>query len=131
MFNWSKFLDIAMELSLKNEEEYLRSSLSRYYYSIFNQSRDYLTDILNEYKYSKIDNPHVEVRNRFLNSNDTLEISIGKSLEFLRRLRNDADYDKYKTKTYFKNNLEKAKFKSQKASQSLDVLIRNHQCGWK
>ena len=28
MFNWSKFLDIAMELSLKNEEEYLRSSLS-------------------------------------------------------------------------------------------------------
>lgn len=58
MFNWSKFLDIAMELSLKNEEEYLRSSLSNMGGNDimdskeFNELKDFY-QLMNEFKVEK------------------------------------------------------------------------------
>lgn len=130
MFDWSKFSIVANELSSKNDEEYLRSAIGRYYYSIFNQSRDYLTDILKEYEYANIDNPHAEIRDRFLNSKNELENEIGESLLFLRKLRNKADYNKYDSSKFFLKNINKAKKEYNDANEYLDKLIKNHKYYW-
>ncbi|WP_406535401.1 hypothetical protein [Methanobrevibacter sp.] len=42
MFEWSDFCDVADELANNSKEAYIRSSIDRYYYSLFGSSREYL-----------------------------------------------------------------------------------------
>lgn len=90
---WEKFFTLAEELSKTNEEEYLRSAISRYYYSLFNLCRFYLVNVMNEYEFDSKNNIHTKIIKRMINSNDYNEFEIGKNLKYLRNRRNNADYD--------------------------------------
>ena len=95
-FYWKDYLDLAHKLindsqSDTLEEAYLRSSVSRSYYSIFCLARNFLEN--NKGKtFGKYD-IHKEVRNEFINSADISEQMVGQILFDLRTDRNDADYD--------------------------------------
>ncbi len=94
-FDWRSYLLLADEL-LKHQnpaisqEAYLRSAISRAYYSVFCIARNFL--IRNSVIIPRVDT-HKFVRERYLNSRHKLEREIGKGLRNLWRHRKDADYE--------------------------------------
>lgn len=100
-FEWSKFLTIAENLSKNSSEEYIRSSISRAYYSVFNilrlkaeqntrreqESHIVLIETLKDLKND------IELKEGFKHLEDEEIRSIGHDLKDFRDLRNRADYD--------------------------------------
>jgi len=95
-FDWKKYLELARDLSLNEDEESFRSSISRGYYSIFNVLCG-LVQLPNRVdKHQKL----IELF-KDINSHHLIEIEleteqyifIANELFFLREKRNDADYD--------------------------------------
>lgn len=104
-FSWKDYLDLANNLindSRNNtlEEAYLRSSVSRSYYSIFCLARDFLENDKG-ISFSR-NNIHKKVREEFITSTDVNEQMVGQVLLNLRDDRNDADYDNGYVVTYQK-----------------------------
>ena len=93
MFDFRRLRDVADYLAQMEGEEYDRSAISRYYYSLFGCVRLYLILILGETDFEYGKDIHKRICNRLINSNDPTEHSLGKSLDKLRQLRNMADYD--------------------------------------
>lgn len=86
--NWIEYLNLAEELLATNEEEYLRSSISRAYYSVFNIARD-----LKGCRHNKEKSIHKVVKDTYWNSPNRNEKRIGRLLGTLSKSRTDADYD--------------------------------------
>ena len=126
MFDFRKVFNVANYLSHFGGEEYSRSAISRYYYSLFGCARLYLILIMNEYEFGKGYNVHKRICNRLKNSDDPTECSLGKRLEKLKELRNLADYDwNEKDKEFFRKNLNYAKNETQRGLEQLDTLKKS------
>lgn len=95
-FEWKNYVYLAEELSKRQEEACLRSSMSRAYYGVFCIARN--EKWLRDYKPEKDEEEgiHQKVINKYKDSSDVIEQRIGSFLDRLRRLRNIADYDENK-----------------------------------
>lgn len=126
MFEWKDFNDVAMELSKNSKEAYIRSSIDRYYYALFGSSKEYLIKIRDKYKLidggSEI---HRKVKDELISSKNANENEIGEILDKLRKLRNEASYDKKYNKEYFEEKLSKIELDIETAFQSLNYLKNN------
>ena len=123
MFDFSNFSKVGDKLSEFDDEEYLRSAIGRYYYSIFCSARQYLVETKNKRYFLKRNDIHKMVSEELLKSNDLTEHYIGDTLEKLREIRNNADYDWIdKDFLYYKTNMSIVKNKSKKALESLEAL---------
>jgi len=87
-FDWKEYLKLAEELAKGSKESYLRSSISRAYYSVFCISRN--KTIGKDYKRSDVHNKVIEI---LKNKEDKSLRKAGLNLDELRRIRNKADYD--------------------------------------
>ena len=126
MYDFGKVHDVANYLAKMDGEEYNRSAISRYYYSLFGSVRLYLIFVLNETNFAKGKDVHTRVCNRLIDSSDSTEISIGKILDKLRNLRNLADYDWYQEDSlFFEENVHIACEESQKGLKQLDALKKS------
>ena len=126
MFQWEEFHQIATELLSNQQEAYIRCAASRYYYSIFGCSREYLIDILHKYEFKDGNNIHKRVYEELIDSKDLNEINLAECLNFLRVIRNHADYDKLdECPDYFKRNSEKIIKRTNEAFESLNILRKN------
>lgn len=106
-FDWNDFLNLAEELNNGNPTQAkMRTALSRAYYSAFIQCRNFLG-----FSADRKPEIHLRVINRFKESDDSTETSIGNVLFDLRELRSKADYDGFyvTTKPETKLNIDKAK----------------------
>ncbi len=101
MFDFRKVCDVADYLSAMDGEEFTRSAISRYYYSIFCCARLYLILVMGENTFVRSEDIHKKVCNRLIASDDLTESSIGFKLDRLRYLRNLADYDWQEKDSYF------------------------------
>jgi len=94
-FNWELYIQLAEELISYQEntdlqEAYLRSAMSRCYYSIFCIARNHL--IARNIPISRVDT-HKWVRERYQKSTGSIEKKIAKNLRRLWKERKDADYE--------------------------------------
>lgn len=101
MFDFRKVCDVADYLSAMDGEEFTRSAISRYYYSIFCCVRLYLILVMGENTFVRSEDIHKKVCNRLIAFDDLTESFIGFKLDRLRYLRNLADYDWQEKDSYF------------------------------
>lgn len=87
-FNWEEYLTLAETLSNNPQESYLRSAISRAYYSVFCIARN-----RTGFKNHRESNVHFVVINKLKSHPDTRIKKIGKNIDELRRYRNEADYN--------------------------------------
>jgi len=98
-FKWTKFLEIAEEFAQREEEEYLRSAVSRAYYALYH----ILCNAAEQYGKGRKES-HQELINTLKNLEKNIELKqgfkdledyeiriIGNTLESLRADRNAAD----------------------------------------
>lgn len=125
MFDFRKVCDVADYLALRDGEEYTRSAISRYYYSLFCCARLYLILVIGETIFFTNKDIHKKVCNRLIESSDLTESSVGFKLDRLRYLRNLADYDWYEKDNLFFNN--KLNFTCSEAKTGIEQLdsLRN------
>lgn len=113
-------------MEVKDGEEFNRSAISRYYYSIFCCARLYLILVLGENTFIDGNDIHKRVSSRLSESNDLTESSVGHILDRLRQLRNLADYDWYeKDSTFFKQNVKFAQKESKVGLQQVEALRKS------
>jgi len=87
-FEWKDYIRIAEDLLNRGDEAYFRSSISRAYYGTFGPARN-----KKGYKEYAGADVHWKVINEY---NNQSEQDIGRTLDKLRRARNDADYNEEK-----------------------------------
>ena len=94
MFDWLRYIYLAKVLIERNDEESLRSAISRLYYGFFGVVRRYLINVKNKY-YLRVHthDVHSNVYDELRFSNDPTEKQIANILNKLRLVRNNADYD--------------------------------------
>lgn len=90
LFDWTKYLDLAKNLSTSSEEALLRSAISRAYYAAFNQARDYC--ISHDIYIPRSTDSHQVVWNAFLGQGRHLR-GVHKNGDLLRARRVKADYE--------------------------------------
>lgn len=96
MFDWEKFVMLASLLLVEEEEEYVRTAVSRYYYGLFGVIRRYLINVKHKnYLRNGGSDVHRKIYNELRFSNDSTEKHISSILNKLRLIRNSADYDDY------------------------------------
>ena len=99
-FKWKKFCDVGNHLKkFSSEEEYQRSSISRYYYSCFNIVKLYFEK--NYYSLGR-KNVHQNLIKGLDGRSDEEEF-LSETLDKLRRYRNNADYDEVFQRSNIKN----------------------------
>ena len=126
MFDFRKVSDVANYLAQMDGEEYDRSAISRYYYSLFGCVRMYLVLILGEANFEYGKDIHRRICNRLIDSDDSTEHSLGKTLEKLRQLRNMSDYDWVnKDSDFFKNKLEFVRKESKMGLEQVNSLRKS------
>ena len=123
MFDFSRFLDVANVLSQVNDEAYIRSAISRYYYAIFCCIRRYLIEIKGEFEFEDGFKVHSRISKRLISSDDDTERCLGEALSDLREIRNRADYDwRNGDLSFFKENLSDVKKESELALTQIESL---------
>ena len=96
MFDWEKFVMLASLLLVEEEEEYVRTAVSRYYYGLFGVIRRYLINVKHKnYLRNGGSDVHRKIYDELRFSNDSTEKHISSILNKLRLIRNSADYDDY------------------------------------
>ena len=126
MFQWKDFKTVGDELMANSQGAYIRCATSRYYYSIFGSTREYLIDIMNKHQFCNGKDIHKRVSDELIKSNDPNEVNLAECLKFLREVRNRADYDRLnECNTFFKNNSDKFVDTTNDAFDSLNVLMNN------
>ncbi|MBQ2654203.1 MAG: hypothetical protein IJF83_11650 [Methanobrevibacter sp.] len=93
MFDYEEYKSVGEYLVQNGKEAFIRSAISRYYYSLFNPVRIYLILILHEFDLIKGRDFHKRICDRLIESNNDTENALGLILDELRQLRNDADYN--------------------------------------
>lgn len=120
-FEFEKFYSVGKHLqNHSNSEEYQRSSITRYYYSVFHASKEYY-----EKSFRKILSPehaHSTLISEFEKSPFEKENELGEKLRVLKNNRVHADYRKRKLTT---NQTKNSKKISEEIFALLDYLI-NH-----
>lgn len=102
-----KFVVLALALLDNDDEEYVRSGISRYYYGVFGVIRRYLINVEGKYYLkSQSSNVHKNIFDELRLSNDTTEKEISEFFNKLRRIRNEADYDGGLDISHFKKFLK-------------------------
>lgn len=89
-FNWFTLLTVAGDLLEKDGEEYMRTSINRSYYAVFNTTRQIIEENIKEelpVKYI-----HDAVINYCISNSNHNYQKIGSDLDRLRRERVKADY---------------------------------------
>lgn len=107
MFDWIKFVMLARILLDSNDEEYIRSGISRYYYGAFGVIRRYLINVKGKYYLkSQSSDVHKDIIDELRLSRDTTENKLSELFNKLRKARNEADYDGELDINYFKKFLK-------------------------
>lgn len=91
-FNWKDYVYLAEELLNREEESYLRSSISRAYYGVFCILRDKAGLINYRPRVPGEPGVHEKVIQTYKDSVDRKEATIGQTLDQMRKSRNRADY---------------------------------------
>lgn len=126
MFDFRRVRDVANVLYRMDGEEFDRSAISRYYYSLFGCCRLYLIIILGEYNFISGADIHKRICNRLKDSNNPTEHSLGTILDTLRQFRNLADYDwDKKDSDFFQEKLEYVKKESKVGLQQVEALKKS------
>lgn len=87
---------LASLLLVEEEEEYVRTAVSRYYYGLFGVIRRYLINVKHKnYLRNGGSDVHRKIYDELRFSNDSTEKHISSILNKLRLIRNSADYDDY------------------------------------
>lgn len=131
-FEWCEFNNLADSYINQSNEAKQRTGVSRYYYGTFCTTRDFLNEndiFLNEKSkktmHSKKSDVHGETSKIFRKHERFRKNNIGKTiskeLDKLRKMRNDADYNKITSDSLNKMML-KSKIKSERVLQLLDEL---------
>lgn len=121
IFNFKKFYDVANHLkNYSKKEEYQRSSISRYYYSVFHPVKDYYEESFRRILPSE--NAHSKLIGELEKSPFEEEQELGIKLRKLRNFRNDADYNKKELK---KNQINVSKKKTDDILKQLDYLKKH------
>ena len=105
IFDWLDFKEVGDELSKNENEAFIRSAITRYYYAIFSAVREYLIYFKHQYQFINNWKIHERVWKFLLSSNDNNENEVGEFLSNLRHVRNSADYDKEHDYDYFVDKL--------------------------
>jgi len=93
--NWREFLTLATRLATSTTEAEWRTAVSRAYYAAFHVARRLFSDL--NFVVPRADRAHRYLVFRLSNSGILSVEQIGRDLETLRRLRNQADYDEAPT----------------------------------
>ena len=131
-FEWCEFNNLADSYINQSNEAKQRTGVSRYYYGTFCTTRDFLNEndiFLNEKSkktmHSKRSDVHGKTSKIFRKHERFKKNNIGKTiskeLDKLRKMRNEADYDKITSDSLNKMML-KSKIKSERVLQLLDEL---------
>lgn len=126
MFDFLKLRNVANLLAKQGGEEFDRSAISRYYYSLFGCARLYLILVMGETSFLKTKSIHTKVCMRLKDSDDSTEKELGKILYDLRQLRNIADYewDKYDS-SFFEKRLDFVSKESKVGIQHVNALKKS------
>ncbi len=89
VFNWREYFALAQDLSKKNDEASLRSSVSRAYYAVFCIARNYA--LTKGHKISRSARAHQEVEKLY--SGQLSIPTVSTNLDRLRFARNKCDYE--------------------------------------
>ena len=120
-FDFSEFYEVTTHLkNYSNDEAYQRSSISRYYYSIFHPVKDYYENSFR--KTLSSDDSHSKLINALENSPFEEENRLGDKLRNLRNNRNHADYRIGKLR---KTKINDSKDKTDEILSLLEYLIKN------
>ena len=90
-FDWTEYARLAGELRTRGDEASLRTAISRAYYSVYHQARDYL--LAEGIQLSKYDSSHKVVWNGYTRIGGTSCRAVGLNGERLNDNRTRADYD--------------------------------------
>ena len=90
-FDWNEYTRLADELSKREDEASLRTAISRLYYSVYHQARDYLLE--ENVPLSMTDSSHKVVWKTYLRMGGSCS-AVGRSGERMHDNRRTADYDK-------------------------------------
>ncbi|WP_405290299.1 hypothetical protein [Methanobrevibacter sp.] len=131
-FDWREFNNLADSYIEQNNESKQRTGVSRYYYGTFCTTRDFLNEndiYLNEKSkktmQSKKSDVHGETSKIFRKHEKFKKNNIGKTiskeLDKLRKMRNEADYEKI-TSDSLDNLMLKSKIKSERILELLDEI---------
>ena len=131
-FDWREFNNLADSYIEQTNEAKQRTGVSRYYYGAFCTTRDFLNEnniYLNEKSkktmQSKKSDVHGETSKIFRKHEKFKKNNIGKTiskeLDKLRKMRNEADYDKI-TSDSLDDLMLKSKIKSERISELLDEV---------
>lgn len=123
MFDFRKVRDVADYLDLMEGEEYDRSAISRYYYSLFGCTRLYLVLIMQETEFLYGKDVHRRICDRLKQSDNPTENALGRILDDLRDIRNYADYDWDEVdSSFFKKRLNFVKKESKMGLDQINAL---------
>lgn len=131
-FDWKEFNNLADSYVGQTNEAKQRTGVSRYYYGTFCTTRDFLNEnniYLNQKSektmHSKKADVHGETSKIFRKhakfKKNKIGKAISKELDKLRKMRNQADYDKI-TSDSLDNMLLKSKIRSERILELLDKL---------
>ena len=131
-FDWREFNNLADSYIEQTNEAKQRTGVSRYYYGAFCTTRDFLNEnniYLNEKSkktmQSKKSDVHGETSKIFRKHEKFKKNNIGKTiskeLDKLRKMRNEADYDKI-TSDSLDDLMLKSKIKSERILELLDEV---------
>lgn len=102
-----KFVILALVLLNSDDEEYVRSGISRYYYGVFGIIRRYLINVKGKYYLkSQSSDVHKNIFIELQSSDDTTENEISDLFNKLRKVRNEADYNAEVNIVHFKKFLK-------------------------
>jgi uncharacterized protein (UPF0332 family) len=90
-FDWTEYTRLAEELRMRGDEASLRSAISRAYYSVYHQARDYL--LAEGIQLSRNDSSHKVVWNRYKGIGGASCRAVGLNGERLNDNRTQADYE--------------------------------------
>ncbi len=90
-FDWTEYARLAEDLRTRGDEASLRSAVSRAYYSVYHQARNYL--LAEGIELSKTDSSHKVVCNRYKGIGGTSCRAVGVNGERLNDNRTRADYE--------------------------------------
>ncbi|AJI24858.1 hypothetical protein H8R29_23460 [Priestia megaterium] len=119
MFDWHKYLNLAQELSEKDDEEFKRSAISRAYYSAYCNARNFLESKgLGLIPGKK--NDHQAIWNAFSKLKGADLVSIATTGDRLKQKRKKADYDDRI------NNLDKITKRAITEAETINSIINEN-----
>ena len=92
-FDWAEFLTLARDLCARGDEAGYRSAVSRAYYSLYCEARDYVTQGLGWRVDGDTTSRHKALWDTLMAKADPALVKLGLEGERLHKKRADADYE--------------------------------------